>query len=54
MKRYRVVEYYTVAKTFEVNADSEQEAVDMVAGGQFPPETVGGQEFCDETVEEIV
>ena len=53
MAKYQVVLYYTVAKTYVVEADNEQDASDSVSNGSVPPETIGGEEFSDEIIEKI-
>ena len=53
MAKYQVVQYFTVAKTYTVDATDEQVALDMVSNGSVKPDTVGGEEFSDEMIEKI-
>ena len=54
MPKYQIVHYFTTAKTYVVEAKDEDHALELVNGSPgVDPDTVGGPEFCDETVEEL-
>ena len=55
MKTYRIIHYYTSTVTYEIEADSSDQARDIVNGFNPPkPVDESGNDFSDETIDEIV
>lgn len=54
MPKFRIVQYYTTTQIYEIEAENEDKAIDLVNGPNRPkPDIVTGSEFAEETVEEI-
>ena len=53
MPKYQVIHYYTSSEVFEVDADTEQDALDKVVNGEVKASILTEPEFCDEMVEEL-
>ena len=51
MAKYQVIQYFTTYKLYTVEADSEDEASNMITDNDLKPDQAGGPEFSDEMVE---